>query len=60
VQSFNNWVKALLIQAYVREGDSVLDLACGKGGDLMKWSKRRIGHLIGVGMVTNCNPPPRA
>jgi mRNA (guanine-N7-)-methyltransferase len=27
---------------------SILDLACGKGGDLPKWSKQEIGHYVGV------------
>lgn len=27
---------------------SILDLACGKGGDLPKWQKQDIGHYVGV------------
>jgi len=27
---------------------SVLDLGCGKGGDLMKWSHNNIGNYYGI------------
>ncbi len=28
------------------EGDSVLDLACGKGGDLQKFAVQRVRHIV--------------
>ncbi|CAI5714077.1 unnamed protein product [Peronospora destructor] len=49
MRALNNWVKSILINEYAgREGDRVLDLACGKGGDLMKWTKRNLTVYIGV------------
>lgn len=48
LRSFNNWVKSVMIQRYVRQRDTVLDMGCGKGGDLNKMAKARIGHLIGA------------
>ncbi|XP_067640895.1 mRNA cap guanine-N7 methyltransferase [Eurosta solidaginis] len=55
MRNFNNWVKSQLIAEYLarikeqqRVGDPVrvLDLCCGKGGDLLKWEKANITHLI--------------
>ena len=40
LRSFNNWVKASMINKYCRKlgkGASVLELCCGKGGDLDKY-----------------------
>lgn len=49
MRALNNWVKSVLINEYSRrEGDCVLDLACGKGGDLMKWTKRNLSLYVGV------------
>ena len=38
----------MLISAYVREKDRVLDFACGKGGDLTKYRKANVGTYTGV------------
>lgn len=45
---FNNWVKSLLIQQHTWQGCRVLDLGCGKGGDLRKWSIAQIGEYVGM------------
>lgn len=46
LRSFNNWVKSVLIQRHVRPRQCVLDMGCGKGGDLLKWAKAKIQHLV--------------
>ncbi|XP_051925009.1 mRNA cap guanine-N7 methyltransferase [Hippocampus zosterae] len=53
MRNFNNWLKSVLIGETVerlRDAGhrrlSVLDLGCGKGGDLLKWRKGGIGHLV--------------
>lgn len=48
MRAMNNWVKSILINDFAKRGDRVLDLACGKGGDLMKWAKRGFSKYVGV------------
>ncbi|KAJ0407865.1 hypothetical protein ATCC90586_007211 [Pythium insidiosum] len=48
MRAMNNWVKSILINEYSKREDHVLDLACGKGGDLMKWAKRGILRYVGA------------
>ncbi|KAL8167431.1 hypothetical protein V2J09_008930 [Rumex salicifolius] len=48
LKKLNNWIKSVLIQLYTRSGHVILDLACGKGGDLIKWDKARIGYYVGI------------
>ena len=76
LKNFNNWVKSVLItqfghpalaQSPSRPGrgrGKVLDMGCGKGGDLMKWSKAKIRELLAVGkavvyfrLVAQSDPP---
>ncbi|KAI6650291.1 mRNA cap guanine-N7 methyltransferase-like [Oopsacas minuta] len=61
LRNFNNWVKSVLIQVFLRipYGAEVLDLACGKGGDLRKWGESKIGSLVCVDLsdssIEQCN-----
>ncbi|ORY01003.1 guanine-N(7)-methyltransferase [Basidiobolus meristosporus CBS 931.73] len=52
MKSFNNWVKSVLIGQYAKRGDRVLDMGCGKGGDLLKWSKAKISELVGADVAS--------
>lgn len=53
MRNFNNWLKSVLIGEILEQVRktgtgkvSVLDLGCGKGGDLLKWRKGAINHLV--------------
>lgn len=55
MRNFNNWIKSVLINDFLTkvkqnsklgEPLRVLDMCCGKGGDLLKWEKSGITHLI--------------
>jgi len=49
LRNFNNWVKATLVQRHAPKPSlRVLDLACGKAGDLPKWLKAGVTHYAGV------------
>ncbi|XP_076470206.1 mRNA cap guanine-N(7) methyltransferase-like [Babylonia areolata] len=56
LRNFNNWVKSVLIGETLqqlrhdrgRAPVTVLDLCSGKGGDLLKWRKGNINHLVCV------------
>ena len=65
LKNFNHWLKSVLIHKFAHEPlqnshtvlpsergafhGRVLDLGCGKGGDLQKWAKARIRDYVGVG-----------
>lgn len=34
----------------------VLDMGCGKGGDLTKWSKAKVREYVGVGKSSMHSP----
>ncbi|EQC35212.1 hypothetical protein SDRG_07441 [Saprolegnia diclina VS20] len=48
MRAMNNWIKSVLIREYCPTNCKVLDLACGKGGDMMKWAKQNVSMYMGV------------
>merc|ERR1712137_129565 len=38
---------------YTHQGDTVFDMASGKGGDLNKWSSRRVRHVTFADVAVN-------
>ncbi|AFN83843.1 mRNA capping enzyme [Encephalitozoon romaleae SJ-2008] len=48
IRNTNNFIKACLIRLYTKKGDTVLDLGCGKGGDLLKYEKAGIDEYYGI------------
>lgn len=49
LKNLNNWMKAALIREYApKPCTAVLDLACGKLGDLFKWKMADVRYYCGV------------
>ncbi|KAF2621175.1 mRNA cap methyltransferas-like protein, partial [Macroventuria anomochaeta] len=53
LRSYNNWVKSSLIQKFIGDERNlkILDIGCGKGGDLQKWQASRK-----VELYVGCDP----
>ena len=53
MRNFNNWIKSVLINEFIKkikseklgEKIAVLDLGCGKGGDILKWKKANAARV---------------
>lgn len=48
LKHFNNAIKYMLIGNYTNAGDRVLDLGCGKGGDINKWQQANVREYVGI------------
>lgn len=53
LQKFHNRVKHELLSAYATNASRLLDLACGRGGDLHKWRASGIHNVLGVDVSGN-------
>lgn len=45
---FHNNIKRYLLTTFASGADAVLDVACGRGGDLAKWSAAGVKRVFGV------------
>jgi len=49
LKNFHNlYVKKLLISGVSKQGDTLIDYACGKAGDLSKWIAAKLSFVFGV------------
>ena len=48
LRSFNNCIKYILINKYGKPDGTVLELGCGKGGDLAKWGMLGTRQFVGI------------
>lgn len=49
MRDFHNlYVKKLLIQGVSKKGDTLIDLCCGKAGDLPKWINAGLSFVFGI------------
>lgn len=61
MRNFNNWMKSMLINEFIEkvrpqklgEPLKVMDMCCGKGGDLLKFEKAGVTHLICTDIAGN-------
>lgn len=54
MRNFHNWIKSILIYTHCNpiyekgRNLTILDIACGKGGDIMKFYYARIDYYVGI------------
>ena len=58
MRHFHGWIKSIIIYTYCQpfsknKGEkptktSVLDIGCGRGGDILKWFHARVGEYVGI------------
>ena len=48
LQKLHNYIKSQLIVSNSVSGQTMIDFACGKGGDLWKWDEARLSFVFGV------------
>ena len=53
MRAFNNWIKSNMINTYCRNKHSILDIGCGRGGDLIKFINAGIGEYVGIDIDNN-------
>jgi hypothetical protein len=42
------FVKKTLISCVSKEGDTLIDYGCGKGGDIPKWTSKKLSFVLGI------------
>jgi hypothetical protein len=54
MKNFHNlYVKKMLIKSVSRQGDTLIDYACGKAGDLPKWISTKLSFVFGIDKSKN-------
>ncbi|KAK8789987.1 hypothetical protein WA158_006767 [Blastocystis sp. Blastoise] len=54
LRNLNNWIKSCaIIQYFPLHGMKVIDFACGKGGDLKKWTEQHIHDYVGIDIAAS-------
>lgn len=48
LRNFHNDVKRGLLKSFCKPGERLLDIGCGRGGDLQKWNAVGLGSVLGV------------
>jgi hypothetical protein len=53
MRKFHNWIKQDLLERHAKNQNNLLDLACGKGGDIHKWINANINKVLAVDINKN-------
>jgi mRNA (guanine-N7-)-methyltransferase len=48
VHIYNNFIKASTIHCFIRNNAYVFDMACGRGGDILKYAKHSVAFYLGI------------
>jgi 2-polyprenyl-3-methyl-5-hydroxy-6-metoxy-1,4-benzoquinol methylase len=48
MRAFHNWIKNNIIQTYCFNATAVLDIGCGRGGDINKFIAANVKHYVGL------------
>lgn len=48
LRRFHNYIKQCLYNKYCNKDQSLLDIACGRGGDMMKWYKTELNNVVAI------------
>ena len=59
VYGFHNKIKEILYRTSIKVGDTLLELAVGRGGDLHKWVKTRPSLVVGIDLSASNLEAPR-
>ena len=53
IRNFHNFVKFELLKMYSKPGNTLLDVAVGKGGDAQKWKHLKLDFVLGIDSHNN-------
>lgn len=58
IMGFHNKIKEELYKTYVKSGNTLLELAVGRGNDMHKWKKTKVSKVVGIDLSdSNINAP---
>lgn len=49
----------ILLKSVLKKGNSLLDLSCGRGGDILKWIKNDVSWVLGTDINLDCLNAPK-
>jgi len=60
LREFHNHIKnRILFGSVLQPGSALLDMGCGKGGDIHKWTGAKVGYVVGVDLAADSINNPR-